>query len=109
MEEGRKVTNESMQKNTISVQTQEDRWQEWIRSQQTNAYQNSIAEPKRQVKRENAPPGLTYGVVQQRYFDQGERETTQPLKPFKNDNDSIMTERERDTTQNEKKKGGNTQ
>ena len=50
----RKVMGEAMQKNTSSVQTQEGRRQGWIRSEQTNVYQNSITEPKRSKKGECA-------------------------------------------------------
>ena len=74
IEEERRVTNDAMQRNTISIQNQEDILQEWIRREQANGYRNPNTEPKRGEKRENAPPGLTYGVAEQRYFDQRERE-----------------------------------
>ena len=99
--EERKVANEAFRRNAISVQAQEDRWQGWLRKEQTNVYQNSNTEPKSEVKRENVPPGLTYGVVDQRYLERGERGATQCSKPVGEDTDSIMTER--DTARNQKK------
>ena len=72
VEEDRRVTNETMRRNTTSVQTQGEISHEWIRKEQTNGHQSSNTEPKRDVKKENAPPGLTYGVVGQMFFDQGE-------------------------------------
>ena len=72
MGEERKVINGAVRNNDISVQTQEGRWQGLIRIGQANAYPNSNTELKREVKSENAPPGLTYGGVDQRRIEQGE-------------------------------------
>ena len=55
---------------------------------------------KREVKTENAPPGLPYGGVEQRYFDQEPRDMPKLTKPFGMDTDSMMTEG--DTPQNQK-------
>ena len=47
---------------------------------------------KREVKVENAPPGLSYGVVGRRYFDQEPKDMPQLTKPLGKDTDSTMTE-----------------
>ena len=72
--EERKGINEATQRNTISVQTQEDRWQREIGNGHANVYRNFNTVLKREVKAENAPPGLFYGEVEQRYVDQGPRD-----------------------------------
>ena len=101
LEEERQRIDESMKKNTISVPTQEGRWQGEIGNGQANAYQNFNTVLKREVEAENATPGLSYGEVGQRYFDQGPRDMPKLTKPFGKDTDSMMTER--DAAQNQKK------
>ena len=93
MEEERRVTNETLQKNTNSVQAQGEALQDWFKRGHTIGVENPSNEPKTEVKKENAPPGLIYGVAEQRFFDQGERKTTPFLTQKEKDTDSIMTER----------------
>ena len=69
-EEERNRANEAIKKNTISVQTQEDRWKRGVRNEQANVYRNINTGLKREVKVEVSPPGLSYGEVEQRYFSQ---------------------------------------
>ena len=65
-------------------------------------YQNFNTGLKREVKEENAPPGLSYGEVGRSYFDQRPMVRPKLTKPLEKDTDSTMTER--DTTQNPQKR-----
>ena len=64
-------------------------------------YQSSNTGIKRELKAENAPPGLSYGGVGQRFFDQRPRGMPKLTKPLGKRTDSMMTER--DATQNPQK------
>ena len=58
---------------------------------------------KREVKVENAPPGLSYGVGGQSFSDQEPKDMHQITKPLEKDTDSTMTERH-DPKSREKRK-----
>ena len=96
------MINEEIQKNTISVQTQEGRRQGWVGYGQANVYQSFNTGLKREVKAENAPPGLSYGEVRQSFVAQRPKDRPKLTKPSEKDTDSMMTER--DTTQNQQKR-----
>ena len=65
LEGERRMANEIIQRNAKSVQTHGEALQEWMRKDQTINGQNSDNELKREAKKENVPPGLTYGAVGQ--------------------------------------------
>ena len=100
LEEERRMLEETIQRNANSVQTHGEAMGEWIRKEQTIKGQNSDNELKREVKKENVPPGLTYGAAGRKFLDQGGRKTTLLVKQNEREIDSRMTER--DTAQNQK-------
>ena len=74
MGEERNRANGEIMKNIRSVQTQEGRRQGGSRYEQANVPQNPNIGLKSEVKVEVPPPGLTYGGVGRRYFNQAPKD-----------------------------------
>ena len=106
IEEERVRVSEEIKKRIDSVQTQEDRQRGWIMYEQTKVLQSDNVGVKSEVTVEVPPPGLTFGEVGQRYFNQSPRNLPTQKNHWGGDTDSIMTDV--NTTQDQKQRNQQT-